>query len=375
MIGAVVGVFDYPLGMKLDTCFTRLIFGTLFAMVVCSADAMAQLEPERLYFGVGRRVPVTVIAPEDFAGELTIKLYDAGSGIEIGSAPAARGRVGLASLFPMLWDLDAPKRVLYAQLFLGESATGSPLVIQPMLTPNYAVNVDPATMQPSDGSDAKPRFEDDRLPVLHARGRVENAERQVTFSGYRIYVEKEVVMETTAGTIVFRMRSDAAPNTVFNFMHLVEGGFYTDIIFHRVVAKLKDGRPFVIQVGDPSGTGEGGPGYMLDLEKSTLPHDFGVLSMARAMDPNSNGSQVFVCLSRAGTSFLDGRYTAFAQAVSGAEVIRAIAAVKVGAEDRPFDPPMISRATLRNAPTIPDRPDALGSAEAQAEPGEVSQDR
>lgn len=336
----------------LTLCAVLMSFGSF---------ANAQITADHLYFGLGRRVPINVIAPEDFPGELTIKLYDASTQIEVGSAPAARGRVGLASLFPALWELEVPKRVLLAQLFLDETATGAPLVIQPLVTPNYAMNVDPATMQYSEDRDAKPAFEDDRLPVLHARGRVESPNREVTFSGYRIYVEQEVVVDTTMGEIVFRLRPDAAPNTAFNFMHLVDGGFYSDVIFHRVVARLADGRPFVIQVGDPSGTGSGGPGYMIDLEKSDLRHDFGVLSMARASDPNSNGSQVFVCLSREGTAFLDGRYTAFAQAVSGAEVIRKIAAVEVGAGDRPFDPPMITRAFTRDAPAIPDRMAALGS--------------
>jgi peptidyl-prolyl cis-trans isomerase B (cyclophilin B) len=77
--------------------------------------------------------------------------------------------------------------------------------------------------------------------------------------------------------------------------------------------------------------------------------------MARGVDPNTNGSQVFVCLSKEGTAFLDGRYTAFAQAVSGADAILKIARVPVDANDRPLDPPMIERAYLRDAPPITDR--------------------
>jgi peptidyl-prolyl cis-trans isomerase B (cyclophilin B) len=364
----------YAFDMMIQARCRLVLFAVLAVFLCFDSLAAAQLTTDQLYFGVGRRVPVNVISPEDFPGELTIKLYDASSMLEVASAPAARGRVGLASLFPMLWDAETPKRVLYAQLYLDEDATGAPLVLQPMLTPNYAINVDPATMQYSEDREAKPAFEDDRLPVLHARGRVSSPDREVTFSGYRVYVEQEVVMETTMGEIVYRMRPDAAPNTVFNFLHLVEGGFYSDVIFHRVVAALPDGRPFVIQVGDPSGTGSGGPGFMLDLEKSDLRHDFGVLSMARASDPNSNGSQVFVCLSREGTAFLDGRYTSFAQAISGAEVIRKIAAVEVGANDRPFDPPMITRAVTRDAPPIPERSAPIGSS-ASTTPSSVPQER
>lgn len=360
--------------MMIQARIRLALFVALALIFAVGDEASAQLTTDQLYYGVGRRVPVNVIAPEDFPGELTIKLYDASTMLEVASAPAARGRVGLASLFPMLWAAESPKRVILAQLYLDEIATGAPLVIQPLLTPNYAINVDPATMQYSEDREAKPAFEDDRLPVLHARGRVSSPDREVTFSGYRIYVEQEVVLETTMGEIAFRLRPDAAPNTVFNFLHLVEGGFYSDVIFHRVVAALPDGRPFVIQVGDPSGTGSGGPGYMLDLEKSDLRHDFGVLSMARASDPNSNGSQVFVCLSREGTAFLDGRYTGFAQAISGAEVIRKIAAVEVGPGDRPFDPPMITRALTRDASPIPERAAPLGSG-ATATPSSAQQER
>ncbi|MBL8877234.1 MAG: peptidylprolyl isomerase [Phycisphaerae bacterium] len=157
-------------------------------------------------------------------------------------------------------------------------------------------------------------------------------------------------METDKGVIEFQLRPDVAPNTAWNFRELVGGGFYTDIIFHRIVPKLQSGHPFVIQVGDPTATGTGGPGYNIDLEQSSLQHDFGVLSMARSGDPNSNGSQVFVCLSRPGTAFLDGNYTTFGQAISGADVIRAIAASPIGAEGRPTDPmPLIKTATLVDA--------------------------
>ena len=114
---------------------------------------------------------------------------------------------------------------------------------------------------------------------------------------------------------------------------------------------------------------------MIDLEKSTLKHNFGVLSMARGSDPDTNGSQIFVALSREGTSFLDGRYTAFAEAVEGATVIREIAAVPVGPEDRPLDPPMLLSCETRDAPPIQDRLPALSTTQAatpvDAEPSRI----
>jgi peptidyl-prolyl cis-trans isomerase B (cyclophilin B) len=184
------------------------------------------------------------------------------------------------------------------------------------------------------------------------------------YSGIRAYTEKHVVMETDEGTIEFRLRPDEAPNTVWSHMQLVDGGFYTDIIFHRVVPKTNTPQgehPFVIQAGDPLGQGNGGPGFMIDLEPSQLEHAFGVLSMARSGDPNTNGSQFFVCLSRPGTSFLDGRYTAFGEAVKGADVIVKIGATPLAnaASGRPVEPPVIERAYLVDAPPYGEGPDPV----------------
>ncbi len=334
--------------------FVRSLF-LLATLLFCSPPASAQLTPDRLYSGVGQRVVVLVSVPEDSVAEPSIRLFDASTLKEIARAPAAPGRTDLASLFPLLWT-QKPHGVMLAQLYLDDRAVGAPLVVQPLVTPNTARRVDPRTLAVSEAEDAEVIFDDDRRASLEAQGRpVSEEDSKIVFSGVRVYVEQEAVLKTSKGEIVFRLRPDAAPNTAYNFMQLVQGGFYTNIIFHRVMAALADGRPFVIQAGDPSGTGSGGPGYAIDLEKSTLPHDFGVLSMARAADPNTNGSQVFVCLSREGTSFLDGRYTSFAQAVSGADAILKIAAVPVDANNRPLDPPMIERAYLRDAPPISER--------------------
>lgn len=334
-----------------DRC---LVPAVLILIALLAGKAKGQLIPDRLYQGVGQRIVVLVSSPENETAEPSIKLHDAATLQIIASVPAARGRADLSSLFPMIWS-EKTDKVMLAQLYLNDRAYGAPLVLQPLVTPNPATRVNPTTLQVSEGDSAIVIFEDDRLAAQNAQGLAVDAEREVIYSGLRVYVEQEAVLQTSYGEIVFRLRPDAAPNTAFNFMHLVQGGFYTNIIFHRVVAALPDGRPFVIQVGDPSGTGSGGPGYMVDLEKSTLPHDFGVLSMARADDPDSNGSQIFVCLSKEGTSFLDGRYTSFAQAVSGSDAILGIARVPVDANDRPLDPPMIERAYLRDAPPVTER--------------------
>ena len=342
---------------------------TIATLAIAAAPSGAQLTPERLYHGLGQRIPVRVQAPDDFPGEITIRLYDPRTQSFTHAAPAARGRVDLASLLPSLWR-QRPEGVLYAQLELDAQPTGAPLVLDPMTTPNRATRADPATLEPSEGPDAEIIFDDERVPKLHRRGRAESPEREITYSGLRVYTDKEVLLNTTEGVIVVRLRPDAAPNTAFNFLHLVEGGFYTDVIVHRVVATLPTGEPFVIQTGDLSGTGSGGPGYAVDLEKSTLPHDFGVLSMARGPDPDSNGSQFFIALSREGTDFLDGNYTAFAECVEGAGAIRAIAAVEVNENDRPLDPPIVRSCSTRPAPPIQQRPPALAESAEGPDPAE-----
>ncbi len=356
----------YPIDMdtKPHTLLSLAILITLLGWIT---PTYAQLVPERLYYGVGQRVTIRIQAPDDFLGELTIRVYDPATDEWTHEVPAAAGRVDLTSLLPHLWE-EKPLTVTYAQLELNGTPTGAPLVLQPLVTPNRAKLVDAATMNLTEDPRGQVIFEDDRLASLKALGRSDTELREVEFSGLRVYVDQEVVMKTSMGDIVYRMRPDAAPNTAFNFLHLTDGGFYTNVIFHRVVAKLPNGNPFVIQVGDLSGSGSGGPGYMIDLEKSTLPHNFGVLSMARGSDPDTNGSQVFVALSREGTNFLDGRYTAFAEAVEGARVIQDIASVPVGIEDRPLDPPMILSSETRPAPPIQDRLPALSTIETQPIP-------
>lgn len=268
---------------------------SILAFAFVPAPAFGQLAPERLYNGINREIPVTVTIPSGKEGEAVIELLRPVTAQKVATASVLPGKVNLATLFPNLWNTKTPS-LLYAQLSVGGEKIGPALVLQPMVNPKQAT-IPPGTREPKFFSNNE------------------------TYTGLRIYVDKNVRMETDKGVIEFQLRPDVAPNTAWNFRELVGGGFYTDIIFHRIVPKLQSGHPFVIQVGDPTATGTGGPGYNIDLEQSSLQHDFGVLSMARSGDPNSNGSQVFVCLSRPGTAFLDGNYTTFGQAISGADVI------------------------------------------------------
>ena len=129
------------------------------------------------------------------------------------------------------------------------------------------------------------------------------------------------------------MYPDVAPKTVQNFVDLIHNHFYDGLIFHRII------KGFMIQGGDPEGTGMGGPGYTIPGEFSAngfnndLKHTRGVLSMARTMDPNSAGSQFFIMHQDA--PHLDGQYAAFGKLTSGFDVLDAIASVKTDWMDRP----------------------------------------
>ena len=131
---------------------------------------------------------------------------------------------------------------------------------------------------------------------------------------------KNAIIHTEKGDMKVEFYRDDAPNTVQNFISLIEKGFYNGLTFHRV---LPD---FVIQGGCPDGTGAGGPGYSIDCELAggNQFHDRGVLSMAHA-GRNTGGSQFFICHSRNNTSHLDRNHTCFGKVVEGLEVIDAIA--------------------------------------------------
>lgn len=136
---------------------------------------------------------------------------------------------------------------------------------------------------------------------------------------------------------------EIAPNTVNNFLSLIKKGFYDGVIFHRVIAD------FMIQGGDPQGVGTGGPGYCIKGEfssngvKNPLKHERGVLSMARAMNPNSAGSQFFVM--HADAPYLDGQYAAFGKVIKGMDTVDAIAETKTDFRDKPISEQKMKRVT------------------------------
>lgn len=138
---------------------------------------------------------------------------------------------------------------------------------------------------------------------------------------------------------------DKAPNTVNNFVSLVKSGFYDGLIFHRVIAG------FMIQGGDPAGVGTGGPGYHIKGEfaingfkQNDIKHERGVLSMARAMQPDSAGSQFFIM--HKNSSHLDGQYAAFGKVIEGIEVVDEIASVKTDWNDKPVKAQTMKKVTV-----------------------------
>jgi peptidyl-prolyl cis-trans isomerase B (cyclophilin B) len=137
---------------------------------------------------------------------------------------------------------------------------------------------------------------------------------------------------------------EIAENTVNNFISLVQSGYYNGLIFHRVI------KGFMIQGGCPNGTGMGGPGYCIKGEfnsnghQNLLTHDRGVISMARAMSPNSAGSQFFIM--HDDSSHLDGQYAGFGNVVSGIEIVDKIAKVRTVGSDRPAEEQKIKTVTI-----------------------------
>ena len=154
-----------------------------------------------------------------------------------------------------------------------------------------------------------------------------------------------VIIEMENGGIIkLALDASAAPNTVKNFLSLAGKGYYDGLTFHRIIPG------FMIQGGCPDGTGMGGPGYSIKGEfaangvKNPLKHKRGVISMARAMNPNSAGSQFFIMHQDA--PHLDGHYAAFGQVTEGMDVVDAIAAVPTGYADQPIEPVRIKSVTL-----------------------------
>ena len=159
------------------------------------------------------------------------------------------------------------------------------------------------------------------------------------------------------GVIKAELYPEIAPNTVNNFISLINKGFYDGVIFHRVIPG------FMIQGGDPEGSGMGGPGYCIKGEftgngfTNDLKHTRGVLSMARTMRPNSAGSQFFIMHEKA--PHLDKQYAGFGKVIEGMEVVDAIAAAKCDYNDMPLEPQRMKKVTVETFGTEYPEPETI----------------
>ncbi|MDA8105618.1 MAG: peptidylprolyl isomerase [Nitrospiraceae bacterium] len=170
--------------------------------------------------------------------------------------------------------------------------------------------------------------------ILASTASAEMKSRKFTKEEIKKMAETKAVIETKFGNIELKFFPEVAPNHVNNFIELAKKGFYDGTTFHRVIPG------FMIQGGDPNSKnadkathGMGGPGYTVKAEFSSRPHKRGILSMARAADPNSAGSQFFICVADA--PFLDRQYTVFGEVVSGMDVVDKIVSQPRDPRDNP----------------------------------------
>ncbi|MHC4875213.1 MAG: peptidylprolyl isomerase [Planctomycetota bacterium] len=172
--------------------------------------------------------------------------------------------------------------------------------------------------------------------AANRRAEVDAALEDVDFDNNTYQVE----FDTTAGKILVDVYPDVAPGHSRNLIGLAKIGFYDGIIFHRVIPG------FVIQAGCPDGRGTGGPGYNIDAEFNDRLHEAGILSMARTSDPNSAGSQFFICMGR--VPHLDRQYTVFGKTADDESLKNALSIgdVQTGAGDRPVDDVTINSARV-----------------------------
>jgi peptidyl-prolyl cis-trans isomerase B (cyclophilin B) len=250
------------------------------------------LVPQKIWFAPAQPISVTIKAPD----KVTLSLTDI-SAKPLATANAASGTVDLKQLFPALAQSGT------YLVFAGTPAdfAGTPLVVEVRSDPQQG----PAPLV---------------VKVEPLR-----------------YAE----IDTDAGKLTCAFYYDVAPNTVDNFLALASEGYYDGLNFHRIVPG------FVIQGGDPRGDGSGGPGYSIGAEFNDHPHTEGVLSMARTSDPNSGGSQFFVCLDYTQTQHLDHQYTAFGKVVDGMDAVKKIAATPLAdADGHPTTPQIIHKADV-----------------------------
>ena len=304
----------------------------IICIVLCQG-----IEPAHIYNGISNGIVAKVSLPKgQDIGHLILLDYK-----NKALAPPVAVTAGNHDLVSRITKIKSLQQSALVQLLIDDTPFSAPIVINPLFSRKVPIT------ESATRSDGKTSY----LNIIGWRDEAEDDDMGALLSGWRVYPEESVIMHTTEGDIQLQMRPDAAPNAVWNFLELARHGFYRNTTFHRIVPMTSKGHPFVIQGGDPTGTGSGGPGRWLPIEQSTLQHDFGVISMARADDPDSAGSQFFFCLSREGTARLDGQYCAFGETVDGQDTIKKIAGAPLEnpATGKPINPPLVQSVRLRLA--------------------------
>jgi peptidyl-prolyl cis-trans isomerase B (cyclophilin B) len=256
--------------------------------------------PQKMWYPRGQ--PINVTIKSDKAVKLDLTDFTGKSLDATGSATVDPDKiVDIATIFPQV--KSGGTFVLWATPAAGGDIVGTPIVIEARVSPNAG-----------------------KEPMV-----------------YHLEPLRYAVMTTDKGPVTMAFYYDVAPNTVESFLTLADGGYFDGLNFHRIV------QGFVIQGGDPTGTGMGGPGYDVNQEFNDHPHEAGVLSMARASDPNSAGSQFFICLDYAQTKQLDGKYTAFGKVTAGMDAVKAIGSTPVADQQtgKPATPQVIRKIEIQ----------------------------
>ena len=317
---------------------------------VPTAAPSVGLTPVRKWHALGTPLLVDVTADGTLEPVTLVLLDDEGA--VLARSAIAEHRIDVRRLMPVV---DTVERAVFLQATIAGESVGTPLVIEPLRTParlrtRERVDESGEIKTQVIGWDDRPLrgLSDEDLQLVSRKVLLEP---KIT-AGFCVTLEEDALLHTDRGDMRIAFAHDEAPATGSNFRQLAREGFYDGLTFHRIAAVDRFGNPFVIQGGDPAGTGDGTPGYAITLEESDLPFGFGVVGMARADDPHSIGCQFFIGLSRQATERLDGQYSAFGYCVEGGNTIRAIESCALAdpATQKPMVPPRILSVQLVPAP-------------------------
>lgn len=377
----------------------RTIQTSVATLFMTAGSVRAEVVPVREYAPLGQPVLVRISAgetgaskpprdaseinaqpPEHAPGDW-LALIEPGTGLEIGRTTASAGEVDPLQRFATLTE-SPPQRALLLQHVVAGVPHGAATWLIPMWTPSrhesaLTALVRSALRQRSiEPLERLLRSAPASIPALEQQiGEIPIADGERVFTGYRLLQDQRVRVKTSLGELEFSLRFDAAPMHASAFIRLVSGGFYDGTPIHRLVTLGPSGRPVLVQLGDPSGTGFGGAGERIPYEAATLRARRGTLSMARVpTDPDSASGQIIIALSDEEAASLESAATPFAELTQGSNVLDQIALVPVGARDpevpaSPRDRPL-ANLRIEKAWTVPAPPrdNASGTQETPVIP-------